>query len=336
PKVPIGAVTLSAIDPRTHRTGGRATGTLTVGNPFQATIVLRGTGALSGKVLSFSGDPEPNILPYIQNTFLQTRTDGSGSFRLEGVPVGDLSQAVEAVDEKEEGKRVSTSFRLWNEGEEARVTLLFPDSRRGGIAGKVYRANGSIASGVDVVLADGNYLIKGQKRTGNDGSFSFSDLPPGHYTLASTLGNDGGSEKVSVQFPGHYITKDIHFLGLGKVRIHVMAADGQSGVMANVRVVYPIIEVKEGDHVGLSSLELNTSTDVNGNLTLEKILVGNVNVEAFNAFYPFPVAQSRRIPSPGGEAVFDLVMKPTGKIQGKVLSPGGGNPVSGAKVCLKA
>ena len=335
PKVPIGAVTLSAIDPRTHRIGGRATGTLTVGNPFQATIVLRGTGALSGKVLSFTGDPEPNILVYVQNTSVWTRTDGSGSFRLEGVPVGDNSQVVLAVDEKVSQKLISASFKLWQEGEEARVTLVFPDSRRGGIAGKVYRANGSIASGVDVVLADGNYLIKGQKRTGDDGSFSFSDLPPGHYTLVSTLGNDGRSENVSVQFPGHYITKDIHFLGLGKVRIHVMAADGQSGVMANVRVVYPIIEVKEGDNVGLSDFELNTSTDVNGNLTLEKILVGNVRVEAFNAFYPFPVVQYQKIPAPGGEAVFDLVMKPTGKIQGKVLSPGGGSPVSGAKVCLK-
>lgn len=74
------------------------------------------------------------------------------------------------------------------------VALAIPSvSAAGALAGRVDFEDGSPAGGARVVLTPGNYSAI----TRDDGSFSIA-LPPGHYVLNATAGNDSSTKDIDV------------------------------------------------------------------------------------------------------------------------------------------
>ncbi|MBU4405527.1 MAG: carboxypeptidase regulatory-like domain-containing protein, partial [Acidobacteria bacterium] len=331
--VPVGTFSLQAFNPQSGMLDSSIGGTVYAGQTTEVTIILRGSGAIAGKVLSSAGTPCPQVTVYLNGTPFHTLTDASGEFLLSDVPVGTYS--VMAVDTTN-GLTASAQVQLFSEGQLVRTTLVFPNTVTGGISGKVYLANGSPAVDVYVYAADGNYQIKGFCRSGNDGGFAFNNLSAGSYALVATKGVDGGVADAVLQYAGHFLNnKDISFRGLGQLRVTTYAADGQTPVMANVRYEFLKIIIKPGDYIGIIGDDMQVTTGADGQYLFGDTLAGDFRVEASSAFYPTVVYKQGKIIA-GTEVAVDLVLKPTGTINGKVVAPDGITPVTNATVILKA
>ncbi|MCJ7526055.1 MAG: carboxypeptidase regulatory-like domain-containing protein [Candidatus Aminicenantes bacterium] len=331
--VPVGTFSLQAYNPLSGLLDSSVGGTVYAGQTAEVTVILRGNGAIAGKVLSFAGTPCPQVTVYLNGTPYHTLTDSSGEFLLSDVPVGTYS--VMAVDTTS-GLSASAQVQLFSEGQQVRKTLVFPNTVTGGISGKVYLANGSPAVDVYVYAADGNYQIKGFCRSGNDGGFAFNYLPAGSYVLVAQKNLDGGVANAVLQYAGQFLNnKDIHFRGLGQVRVTTYAADGQTPVMANVLYSFPKILVKVGDYIGIMGDDMRVTTAADGQYLFGDTLAGDFRVEASSAFYPTIVSKQGKIIADTQVEVV-LVLKPTGTINGRVVAPDGITPVVNAVVILKA
>ncbi|TFG79574.1 MAG: hypothetical protein E4H23_05385, partial [Chrysiogenales bacterium] len=331
--VPVGTFSLQAFNPLSGLLDSSVGGTVYAGQTAEVTLILRGNGAIAGKVLSFAGTPCPQVTVYLNGTPYHTLTDSSGEFLLSDVPVGTYS--VMAVDTTN-GLKASAQVQLFSEGQQVRTTLVFPNTVSGGISGKVYLANGSPAVDVYVYAADGNYQIKGFCRSGNDGGFAFNYLPAGSYVLVAQKNLDGGVANAVLQYAGQFLNnKDIHFRGLGQVRVTTYAADGQTPVMANVLYSFPKIMVKVGDYIGIMGDDMRVTTAADGQYLFGDTLAGDFRVEASSAFYPTIVSKQGKIIA-DTQVEVALVLKPTGTINGRVVAPDGITPVTNATVILKA
>lgn len=332
--VPVGPFTISVLNPSTGKEGGKIDGNLSEGEIYIANIILRGSGTISGRVFSYSGIPLEDIIVYLSGTGYHTRTGSNGEFILSEIPVGKY--IVYALDLKNNAE-TSTSAEIYAEGQEVRVALAFSDTTTGGISGKVYKADGvTPVPYMNVIATDGNYIIRGVTKTKSDGNFFIGNLPVGSYILvAYGNGIDAGVTNAVIQFPGHFITKDIKLRGLGKIKVNVFSSDGKTRVMAEVILYHPVLKVEQGDFIGFATEETRVTTDANGYAEFDNIFVGDFTLEAFNAFYPYPVRKYSKISSPGEVVSLDIVLKPTGKVEGKVLLFDRATPVSNTRVTLK-
>ncbi|MBN1273270.1 MAG: carboxypeptidase regulatory-like domain-containing protein, partial [Candidatus Aminicenantes bacterium] len=331
--VPVGNFTLTAISPLTWKAAGKVSGSVGEGETFECTIILRGTGTVSGKTLSFEGIPIQGVFVYVPGTASYDETDQNGEFTLSGIQVGPFS--VTAVDQNT-GMKVSASGEILIEGQEVRVNLIFPNPTTGGISGRVFKSDGvTLSPSTMIEVYDANYKRRGSRTTDENGNFSFSYLEANEYILVAKRGNDGGTARTSLLFPGQFTTQDVVMLGTGKVVVHVFASDGQTGVMSDVEFRHRAIKTDEFNMVGIGMEKIQVTTDADGRAEFSDILVGNFSAEASNPFSPYKAAKSGSIPHPGAEVTIDLVLKPAGKIEGTVFAPDGITPVPNAKVFLK-
>jgi hypothetical protein len=333
-RVPAGDFSLTAISPLTWREAGKVSGTVQEGQTFECNIILRGTGKVSGKVLSYDGIPLGGIMVYVPGTASYMETGPDGEFSLSNIPVGHFS--VNAVD-KNTGKEVSTSGVILTEGQEVRVTLIFPNPVRGGISGSVYQADGTtLVPKARVAVFDKNYKKYGESQSDENGTFTFSNLGANEYILIAQKGVDGGAASTSLLFPGHFVSQNIVFRGTGTIIVNVFASDGKTGVMSDIELHHLVIETEEYNKAGLSMEKQVVTTNANGHTEFKDILVGDFSVLASNPFSPYKAFKSDKISAPGAAVTVDLILKPAGKIEGTVFAPDGITPVPNAKATLKA
>ena len=332
--VPIGHFSLDAYNPLTGRVGGRVTGELIENQVFNATIILRGTGRVSGKVFSFDGAPQPGVLVFLENTAFYMDTDSNGEFDFPEVPVGDYSLT---AYHRTTQARASNSVKVLTEGQQVYTTVVFPNTQKGGISGTIFDVNGSTPLGyITIYAVDGNYIIKGMDRSDSSGNFQVNGLAPDHYLLVAVKSDYAGIANTVVQFPGHLTQCNLQLKGKGKVVINVFAPDGETGIMANVEFSRLVFEMNEGDMVGFTGSNEQYTTDENGHLEIDGVFLGNFSVESRNGFYPRGAFYQGKLTYHGQVATVNLVMRPTGKVTGTVVSYDGTTPVPGARLDFKA
>jgi hypothetical protein len=331
--IPTGDFSLQVKNPLNGAPGGFASGAVRDGQTTEVTIIMNGSGSVTGLVLaSDSNTPCPGVVVFLYNTPFHTETDGNGEFVMNGVPTG--SYTIYAVDQAAH-RETSAQVRLISAGQRVGATLVFPNTTTGGISGIVYLVSGAPAVDAEVIVADGNAIIKGRCRSKNDGSFAFSNLKAGGYVLVARKGGDGGEASATLQYAGHFLAKDIRFCGLGNVKVNTFAADGLTPVMADVLFEYSVIVVEEYDIIGICGVESRANSGANGQVSFGNILARNFSVSAQNAFYPGGATAQGKVPADGSEIVANLVFKPTGKVQGKVVGPDGVTAVANAKIVFR-
>jgi hypothetical protein len=329
PTVPIGTFNIKAYNPLTGKQGGYVTGELVENQDYSATIIFRGTGRIYGKILSYDNIPQSGVLVYLSGTSFYMDTDSNGNFDFQEVPVG--SYGVNAIHRTTYLKAYSW-VNLITEGQEAYVSMAFPNTLKGSITGTVYDMDGTTKLPYTRVYAcDDNYRVIGADTSSPNAVFTIGNLSTGNYTLfvANTDADLAGVARTAVQFPGHQAQCNVQFLGKGKVNINVFASDGQSGIMADVIFRRSVFELTEGSYIGFRGIEEQYTTDENGHLEIDNVYIGAISASAENAFYPRGAYYSGKITSPGQEVNVDLVMKPTGKVKVTVVN-WDGQPVPGA------
>ncbi len=253
-----------------------------VADPVQKTIALqrgaavtadftmrKNTGTIAGKITGTNGAGLPEVLVSLQNTGtgqgVSTNTDNSGRYSFTSLP----SASYKVVLTKG-GYKAVTPDTIVTLGNEQTLTLnLSMRSEAGRLRGVVmYR--GQAQPGTRVV-ADGPSRF--EKQTGEDGTFNFSDLPAGFYTIQLTKTGfppitlpdfevrKGDDKNMPISLPG--------------ARIRWIFTDGSkplAGVRSTVAppASQPLI-IKDGENVlfrgeikGNSSLALVFVSDQNG------------------------------------------------------------------------
>jgi hypothetical protein len=328
PTVPVGTFSIKAYNPLTGKQGGYVTGKLVENQDYNATIIFRGFGRIYGKVLSYDGIPQSGVFVYLSGTSSYMDTDSNGNFDFQEVPVGDYNVIAK---HRTINLKASSPVKLITEGQEAYVSLVFPNTMKGSITGTVYDVDGTtMLPSTRVYVCDGNYNVIGADIASQDAVFTIGNLSTGNYTLFISNTELAGVARAAVQFPGHQAECNVQFLGKGKVNINVFASDGQSGIMADLIFRRLVFELTEGSYIGFRCIEEHYTTDENGHLEIDGVHMGAFFVSAENEFYPRGAFYYGNITSPGQEVKVDLVMKPTGKVKVTVVNWDGQTPVPGA------
>jgi protocatechuate 3,4-dioxygenase beta subunit len=197
--------------------------TLRAGQQRDASIILPRLGAVSGRVIDPFGDPLPGVGVYVfreaevsgfRRIVAGGRpadvrpTDDLGQFRVDGLPPGDYYLGVLSGT-----LNASPRFNMTNElggflptyypgttaiSEAQRIRLGLGEQlndlvvpaipgRMTRVAGKVIDSKGQPLAGALMAItpsaADSNPAIAGRTQAGADGSFTFSNVPPGSYVL---------------------------------------------------------------------------------------------------------------------------------------------------------
>ncbi|MFC2145970.1 carboxypeptidase regulatory-like domain-containing protein, partial [Acidobacteriota bacterium] len=326
--VPIGTFSIRAYNPLTGKQGGYVTGELVENQDYNATIIFRGTGRIHGKVSSYDGVPQTGVFVYLSNTAFYMDTDSNGNFDFQEVPVGDYNVI---AAHRTVNLKASSPVELITEGQEAYVSLAFPNTMKGSITGTVYDVDGTTRMpDTDVFVCDGNNIARGVATSNQNGVFTIENLAVGYYTVFIARPGLAGVARTTVQFPGHQAVCDVQYLGKGKVNINVFGPDGQTRVIANVIFRRTVFEMEEGSFIGFHVIEEKYTSNENGPLEIDEVFMGSFYVSAKNEFYPRGASYSGNITSPGQEVNVNLVMKPSGKVKVTVVNWKGQTPISDA------
>ncbi len=306
-------------------------------------IVLGPACALAGTVLGRDGKPVEGVLVrgFRVNSWFNSglsdatfRTAADGKYRLDGLPRGPLSLAVEPTP----GVRVTAgtveipSVATWD-------IRLGPVS---GIQGKVVDdATGTGVPGVEVTVQtypESGIGAQGTARTvaGEDGTFRFAGLPPGNIGALNVRAKGylpyPGSETGAVMQPtrlpeGDVVEKEVRLRRGAALRGRVLDRAGKGIADAAVRfkTMNPRVGMEESPPV---------RTDAEGAFRIEGVarLKGLLKADARGYFQPDYPAQEWQALQQGpmpetctvevpaeGEGVKDLLLAPGGSVEGVVV-----------------
>jgi protocatechuate 3,4-dioxygenase beta subunit len=282
-------------------------------------VSLRPGASIVGRVLGPDGGPVPGaqvqLVPDDAGNVIALQpgqTDGSGSFRLRGVPEGPRSLVVEHPAHPRTVKDLEV-----RPGEN-RIEIQLGAGHE--VRGRVVDSAGRPVSGAWVRLDAASYSRSpSEAGTGEDGAFRFPAVPPGDYGIAA--GKQGYAEAHS---PERVRVVD------GPVEGLVLRLESGGVIRGQVRGVAPedfgrsqVIAARDAD-----GAERTGRLDYEGRYRIEGLGAGEWTVALFS---PQGIAHGRtELAGEGAEAVLDLEVKPGANLTGRVLSSG--EPVAGANV----
>jgi len=198
------------------------------GQQLAADIPLTRGGAISGRVFDQSGDPIAGLQMRVYRSRMERGarllksvgaadlTDDRGAFRVYGLPPGDYyvaaSLRIAPIDSVVETTYSPTYFPGTGDlaeaqrirlglGSEANATFPLLPVVRARVSGIVTNAAGAPADAFLNLVSESSELgvplgIGGVTRS--NGTFTLTDVPPGHYMLTATLRGDGPDESGSI------------------------------------------------------------------------------------------------------------------------------------------
>ena len=224
--VPVGSYAISVTDPSD---GDQGAGSVTIGSQGQVQTVninLNGQGNVTVTVLNASGTPDASAILTLtgQTQFggaFNGITQANGTYTFSQVPAGGF--AVTASDPVSQAGAGPVSGSV-TPGGSAAVTLQLQPV--GSVTGFIFAANGVTAvSGISVNLVG---EVTQTTTSGSDGSFLFSVVPSGTYTLQAVdgSGNVRASASVSVASQGSSVQQNLILVGYGTVTGVVQSTSG--------------------------------------------------------------------------------------------------------------
>jgi hypothetical protein len=243
--VPVGTFTVRANNPNNRSLNTTVSGSVTQdGQVVSVTVVLQGTGVVSGQVTFPSGAPAGNVPVQIFGSvpFVQTSTDANGLYTFTQVPVNQTF-TVRAFDPRSGNAtfRDSTNNVLSQDGATLNVNLVLPALATVHVT--VLQANGTplVSSQVDIKnslsccfqfggTTDSNGVVNIHNVP--EGAFNVEAFAPNTFQFAgSTNGtvavtDDGGTVNVTISAPLS-----------GTVQGEIFAGDGQTLLPTSVQVL---------------------------------------------------------------------------------------------------
>lgn len=338
-KVPAGSIRIRAQERNNLHYGAEAMGTISAGQTLKVDMIFRGHGAITGKILFHDGRPAPNIAVSIQQLNRTLHSDAAGEFSFTEIPAG--SYTVTAYDSAT-ATSVSATAQIMAASDFVNVILALPETGVANILGRVTFSDGiTPVKNAKVYIADGNFQIHKMVYTGGDGRYSASGLKPGSFIVAAVSSPDGRAARgnTSIPAPGIDARCDLKLNEKGTVKIVTKSPDGSAPVMANVRLGSPVFQVVPGDMIGFFPFYSDYHTGDNGEITIENVHFGDLNIEAWNSFYPTRTSKSVKLSELNNPAVIELRLNEgakNGKVKVTVISPETGEPLLGAPVSLRA
>jgi hypothetical protein len=264
--VPLGTYSISATDPNN---GDQGTGSVTLGAQDEVqtvNVILNGLGAVTATVIDAASAPVGNALLTLtgQSSFGGTFNGVSqpdGTFTFSQVPAGSFSVTA-SNPETGAGASITGSVAA---GQSVNVTLQLQPV--GTITGFVFAVDGvTPVAGISVDLSSPDQTNQ-TVISGVDGSFTFSAVPSGSYTLRATDGNGTvrAQASVTVATQGSVVTQNLVLVGGGIVSGVVQLCAPSCTSISNV-----LVTIIDSTGKTLSGL-----TDINGVYTVAQVAVGS-------------------------------------------------------------
>lgn len=263
-----GTVTATARDPRTGLRG-RGAGVLPPDGSATIDLRLAPWGSVVGMVSGRDGATPVGagvIVTLSGPTFLTARTDPTGRYAFDFVPLGVLS--VEAADAAGNRGRTTGNLTATSQVVVADVTLL----ARGSVTGTVRDGAGNAVSNASVSLTSRS-LFDGARTVVTDGTgrYLVSDVFVGGFDVVarSPIDRLAGRGAGTVDREGQVVTVDITLVAAGTITGTLFRHDGTTPV--------------QGAQVVASPSGLGATTDTGGRYRIDLLPVGGYTLDATEA-----------------------------------------------------
>ena len=269
--LPAGSITVSALDPTTGLRG-QNTGMLQPGTTSALTlnITLNGFGTVAGTVSNADGTPATTgVTVAISGSTMATATTGAlGAYSFPFVPLGAF--VVQASDSN--GHSGSSSGYIATTSQTVTANIAFAGA--GTVTGTVADKNGNKAANATVTLmtTGGGAPQMLTAQTNAQGVYTINNVFVGSFAVTASLAgstpanNLGGTAQGSLTQQGQSVTVNITVGMVGSVQGVVHHSDGTTPAAG--------VNVQAGNNA------IATTTDTNGNYTLNFVPTGSVQLLA--------------------------------------------------------
>ncbi|HEX3130768.1 MAG TPA: carboxypeptidase regulatory-like domain-containing protein [Thermoanaerobaculia bacterium] len=276
-RLPPGPIQVQALDPRTSLRG-RTLGELADNSSANLDVRLGASGDFVGTVFQRDGETlvgaGVDVMARSRSYFQQAETDGSGSYKLEFVPLG--AYTLDGNDDQ--GNRARTTSSIEFTSQVVRADLGFLG--RGRVTGKVENTAGQAVAGAQVRTSSRGIFDQVLTATsGPDGRFTIDGVFVGELTVSANDPATGNAAATSaeIRFDGDSEDVTLVLRSTGAVTGTVFEVDGTTVVPgATVRAsglgrttttnnagVYLFDQAPEGTYTSLSATKPNGDCGAN-------------------------------------------------------------------------
>ncbi|MEG7522132.1 MAG: carboxypeptidase-like regulatory domain-containing protein [Chromatiales bacterium] len=331
--IPVGRFTVEASDPLTGRLG-RASGELFVqGDLVDITIIQFGRGSVEGFVTQADGvTPVAGAHVSLSGSGvaavrLQSTTRTDGSFRFDGVTVGNFSLSA---------KDASTGFSgdadgsIGFEGDLVVQNIILEGL--GAVQVQVLGTDGNPVDNVEVTLSgsDGSRTAA----VDTNGEFTFEFLKLGNYRLqAHSLANEhnGGVGETTIGQVGETAAVILSLRGIGEVTVVVVDANGVPEPSARVNLEASARLPGETGRLPFSG-SFTAFTDASGQVSFPGVPVGEFFVSAESG--PVRGVSTGVLDTPDQSVPITVELGATGSVRGRMLLADGFTAAANTYVTL--
>jgi hypothetical protein len=322
--VPIGMFSVDCFDQLTN-TAASATVTVTSGNTTTQNLALQSAGGVQGTVSVNDGSSLANIAVTLTSTTtsgtqtFNTTTDANGRFSFTNVMPGNLT--VHAVNFENLQGTATGALPLAGQTVTINVSLV----AAGSLQGTVFQGDGTTpAAGIQLTLSPAPLTGSATITSASDGTYSYSNVPLGGFTVYATNKTTGdlGQASSQIQAIGQLRTVNITLNGFGNLAVTVHSTDGSVVPGATVNVT-----------TNNTGNKYSGTTDATGVAQFTGIFAGPYSVTARDPVSGYSVQGTGTV-GYQANATITLTLQSLGTIQGTIYAPDGVTPQAGAMVQL--
>jgi len=244
-----------------------------------------------------------------------------GSYQMQYVPLGDFT--VDGYDPVTE-RSGSSGGRLTNNGDSASADIVVVP--RGTVKGSVLNYSGTspVAGASLNISVSGASNFSYSTVSAADGSYQFTGVPSGQFTVKATDPGDGlsGQNSGSLSYEGQVAQADVHIAPSGSLTGRVLMPDG-STTAQNATVSIPGVGSVQIDQTGSYQFQ---NLAAGASYTLNAQEVGTLRAGSAIA----------TITSDGQVAVTDITLRGLGTVAGTIFDTDGHTPLVGAKITFNS
>lgn len=320
-----GPVNVTVRDPANGAVGSAKINLQNAGSA-NVTVLLQPVGSISGRVLASDGTQaqaavQVRLQSAIRGVVSQALSGVDGGFRFDALPLADGPYALQAY-KNGQLQAASANLVLASSGQQLQQDLVFGSIAASGgtVTGRVVDQDGNALANTDVSLTPATGQALTAKSDGA-GSYFFSSVPTGNFTLAVAASGYSGQALGSTTTAGASVTLNLLVNAIGEVRGLVVSATGQPAVNADVELT---------SAAGLTVLR--TVTDVAGQYGFVQVPLGAFNLLVVNLATGERGAAADVLLNAAEIRTLNVALTPVGRV--KVIVSSGGLPVAGATVGL--